>query len=410
MKKNYGRGFLSSYLSNGFKSVSSIVTSLFVDGESKQRERESASSIANIEKTCLLLGDQVDSIKKTLADVSEKDSALDVLRLALADLLEKNSKLECSIGQLRDRNEELSEGSFSYEKLNSINSIFSRNILPNMDATVQKLIKFGWSKDSSTLTFRDLLDSGFRVFSQNDEDGILLRLFSKIGETNKNILEIGSNCFGSDVGIPENLSTNLVINHGWNAAIFELDETECSRTVDFFARALDTKHFHDEKGGGGGYYSPRVYSGEVTPENIKEKLDLASLPKDLDLLIVDIDGGDFELIEALDELSPRVIVVEFEKRFRDRYSVKQTSGSFSSSWKQSGSVSLPAWEILLGSREYVLCSINRTCFNAFFVKKDVAKGNIEPISSAQAFDFHPIFSAQPEEFWYEPDETWEKVV
>jgi hypothetical protein len=53
----------------------------------------------------------------------------------------------------------------------------------------------------------DLNDTGFRIFSQNDEDGILLFIFSVIGTTNKQCVEI--RC-GNGL---ENNTSNLIINH-----------------------------------------------------------------------------------------------------------------------------------------------------------------------------------------------------
>jgi hypothetical protein len=96
----------------------------------------------------------------------------------------------------------------------ALNPHFRRNFLPNDDSAVQKNLVATWKLGApGVLNHSELIESGFRVFSQNDEDGILLRLFSHIGHTNRYVIEIGSNCSGSDVGIPENLSTNLIVNH-----------------------------------------------------------------------------------------------------------------------------------------------------------------------------------------------------
>src|SRR5688572_17450844 len=52
-------------------------------------------------------------------------------------------------------------------------------------------------------------DVGFKVYSQFEEDGILLYIFSLIGTTNKRVVEI---CAGDGT---ECMAANLVINHGW---------------------------------------------------------------------------------------------------------------------------------------------------------------------------------------------------
>src|ERR1700733_14484054 len=58
---------------------------------------------------------------------------------------------------------------------------------------------------------------GFKCYSQNSEDGILLYIFSLIGTTNKVVVEI---CAGAGV---ECNAANLIINHGWTGILFDGD-------------------------------------------------------------------------------------------------------------------------------------------------------------------------------------------
>lgn len=290
------------------------------------------------------------------------------------------------------------------------NPHFSRNFLPNDHAALQKSLIATWRLHSSgVIDHRELADSGFRVFSQNDEDGILLRLFAHIGQTNRCVIEIGSNCSGSDVGIPENLSANLIINHGWHGVIFEVEPTECDRMRYFFARDHATRHFHWMHEGENSYFSPLIIPQAISPQNVDDAL-AASPTSEPDLLAIDIDGGDYAVVERLSVVRPRVLVVEFEKRFRERHSVVQFDpASFNRRWNQSGSASLAAWEKLLGAKGYRLCAIGACGFNAFFVRGDVVAGRLRPCSAAEAFDSHPVLSAQGEDFWLAPDESWQHV-
>lgn len=292
-----------------------------------------------------------------------------------------------------------------------VNPHFNRNFLPNDDSAVQKNLIATWQLMAlKTLGHKELVDSGFRVFSQNDEDGILLRLFTHIGCTNRYVVEIGSNCSGSVVDIPENLSTNLIVNHGWHGTVFEMDHVECEKMRHFFAQALATRHFHWDRDGVNIYYSPIIVPVAVDGDNIDLLLMEANREPEPDLLIIDIDGGDFKVAQGITTIKPRVIVVEFEKRFQEHYSVVQFDRhDFSQRWSQSGSVSLPAWIKHLESRGYVLCAIGNCGFNAFFVRSDVALGKVVPLTAADAFASHPIFSALPDDFWLAPDETWDEI-
>lgn len=312
--------------------------------------------------------------------------------------------------QLKNMEERWDQG-FSAGQLAMLTPRLRRNFLPSDDAAMHKHLMVTWRAEAdSTLTYKDLLESGFRVFSQNDEDGVLLRIFSHIGQTNQYVIEIGSNCSGSDLGIPENLSTNLIVNHGWHGAIFEIDQTECDRTRYFFARDYATKHFHVTTNGQHGYFSPLIIQQAISPENIDQVLQDAHNEPEPDLMVIDIDGGDYAVMRSMSAVRPRVLVIEFEKRFRDRHCVVQLdSTQFSKKWAQSGAASLPAWEKLLTSRGYTLCAIGSCGFNAFFVRSDIATDKFSPLTSGAAFDTHPILSKVPEDFWLSPDETWQPV-
>ncbi len=61
------------------------------------------------------------------------------------------------------------------------------------------------------LPLPELWQTEFRCFSQNGEDGILLYLFTILGITNKQAIEM---CSGD--GTECNLA-NLIINHGWSS-------------------------------------------------------------------------------------------------------------------------------------------------------------------------------------------------
>src|SRR5579875_1056842 len=77
-------------------------------------------------------------------------------------------------------------------------------------------------------------DAGLRCFSQSDEDGLLLYIFSLVGTTNKRVVEI---CAGD--GIECNAS-NLIINHGWSGLLFDGDDKNIATGRRFYARCRDT--------------------------------------------------------------------------------------------------------------------------------------------------------------------------
>lgn len=64
---------------------------------------------------------------------------------------------------------------------------------------------------------------GFRAFSQNEEDGILLYIFSLIGTTNRKAVEIGAGN-GTECN-----TANLIVNHGWTALLVDGNEANVRR-------------------------------------------------------------------------------------------------------------------------------------------------------------------------------------
>ena len=346
-------------------------------------------------------GRSVSQIGSDVRQVQER------LELVIADAQGRSvSQIGSDVRQVQER----LELGLSDAQLARLMPRLRRNFLPNDNAVAQKQLAETWKAARvSPCAYRDLLESGFRVFSQNDEDGILLRIFSHIGVTNQYVIEIGSNCSDSDVGIPENLSTNLIVNHGWHSLIVEVDPDECQRMRYFFARDFSTKHFHILFNDCNGYFSPIIAQQEINSENIDQVLLGFHDESEPDLMVIDIDGGDFEVIRAMKSVRPRVLVVEFEKRFGYRHCVVQFDKSeFSARWPQSGAASLAAWDKLLNSRGYTLCAVGTCGFNAFYVRSDMA-GRFLGVSLEQAFKEHPILSKVPEEFWILPDNSWETV-
>ena len=76
--------------------------------------------------------------------------------------------------------------------------------------------------------FSNINEAGFKVFSQTDEDGILLYIFSIIGTTNKRSVEI---CAGDGI---ECNTANLIINHGWNGLLLDGDEALVRTGIDYY--------------------------------------------------------------------------------------------------------------------------------------------------------------------------------
>ena len=208
-----------------------------------------------------------------------------------------------------------------------------------------------------------------KVYSQNGEDGILLYLFSKIDSTNRFAVEFG-------VGdATECNSLNLLVNWGWRGTLLDCD-TEKTRTAhSFLERKLN-----------GRSSDVVVVNSLITRENIDELLIEHCPETGPDLLSIDTDGNDYWLWKSLSRLRPRVVVIEYNAAFGaertiavpyellfDRYQKHPSGLCFGASLK--------ALEKLGEEKGYALVGCDSNGVNAFFVRRDVARGRIKALPS-----------------------------
>ena len=131
----------------------------------------------------------------------------------------------------------------------------------------------------------------YQVFSQNGEDGIIREIFKRIGVTNKYFIE-----FGVENGMENN--THFLLNDGWSGLWIEGDKNNFeSININFnFLTSKDKLKIRNEF---------------VTRDNIEKIFSSSGVPKEIDLLSIDIDGNDYWIWSAIENYSPRVVVTEY---------------------------------------------------------------------------------------------------
>jgi hypothetical protein len=285
----------------------------------------------------------------------------------------------------------------------TFDAVHSQMLLNEVSATsqaVQRLLFHAqrqWPADKDTLG--RLLDSGFRCFSQNDEDGILLHIFSLAGTTNKKVVEI---CAGDCI---ECNAANLIINHGWTGLLFDGSEQNIALGKRFYLRCRDTF-----------FYPPTLVHAWITAENVNDLVAERGFTGDIDLLSLDLDGMDFWVWKALTCIRPRVVVLEFNSRWGPQASVTLP---YKSDYRLDmnrhpwcSGASLGAFVKLGRERGYRLVGIHRLGVNAFFVRSDVAVDSLPEVTSVACFQRSPILRTWSQE-WLPPREErpeWYDVV
>jgi hypothetical protein len=133
-----------------------------------------------------------------------------------------------------------------------------------------------------------LLAHRHNVFSQFGEDGIIEAIFGAIGETTRWCCE-----FGAWDGLHLS-NTRRLVDAGWHAVLIEADPhkfAELRQNNASNPRVTPVRAMVDSEGN----RLEGILAGAGAPE--------------LDLLVIDIDGPDYEIFESL-EIRPRVICVE----------------------------------------------------------------------------------------------------
>ncbi|MDQ3773045.1 MAG: hypothetical protein M3461_00945, partial [Pseudomonadota bacterium] len=115
----------------------------------------------------------------------------------------------------------------------------------------------------------------------------------------------------------------------------------------------------------------RTLQSFVTPQNVLDLFRSADVPKDLELLAIDIDGGDYWVWRALTDYVPRIVVIEYNPELpADERLVVPSDYS---GWDGSDyfGASIGALAALGDSKGYRLVHTDLTGANAFFVRRDL---------------------------------------
>ncbi len=213
---------------------------------------------------------------------------------------------------------------------------------------------------------------GFRAFSQFDEDGILLYLFSLLSVAHKTSVEI---CAG--VGYECN-TANLIINHAWDGLLVDGNPENVQVARAFYKKYPDTF-----------WRPPTILHAWVDAETINDRISENGFTGEIDLLSLDMDGVDFWIWKAITCVNPRVVVLEFNDCIPADVSVAVPyDRSFMCSDEKPGylNASLAAWVKLGREKGYRLVGSNRNAVNAFFVRNDLRPDLVPEVSAASCLN------------------------
>jgi hypothetical protein len=213
-----------------------------------------------------------------------------------------------------------------------------------------------------------LVRYGYKVYSQNDEDGIIAEIFRRIGTTSRTFVE-----FGVETGVECNTAKLLV--DGWRGLWIEANPQSVAAIRGNFASLIADGRLS-------------VVESRVTAENINALIAQSGLGNEIDLLSIDIDFNDYWIWKAIDAVNPRVVVIEYNATLRPPMSLVVPYRP-ETQWDGSNyyGASLEALVKLGAEKNYRIVGCSIAGVNAFFVRADLAGDRfLEPATAQEHYE------------------------
>lgn len=236
--------------------------------------------------------------------------------------------------------------------------------------------------------FADGETDEFQVFSQNGEDGILLRILSQLTGLSRTFVEIG---------IEEGLECNSAILGfvlGWDGLMVDGEAGKAEAAKRLVGRMLIGRLNRIE-----------VRNAFVTAETVNDIVGNGPLS----VLSIDVDGMDYWIWNALRDAEPDVVIIEYnaslgpEEAVTVPYEAQFSCERAHPSCYYHGA-SLAALEKLGFAKGYSLVAVDSAGVNAFFVRDAVRPASLLPQKAASIFRPHRMRLRKHTE-----QEQWEMI-
>lgn len=215
-------------------------------------------------------------------------------------------------------------------------------------------------------------ETGFRVFSQFDEDGVLLFLLAAGGLNSRRFLDLGA----GDCVHASNCA-NLALNLGFDGLFVDANAAEIEYGARFYGRHPDTRE-----------RPPVFVTSFITRENLNDLVANAGFQGEIDVLSIDVDGNDYWFWDALECVQPRLVVIEghTEMGHEDYVAPYETQFDHRTTPAETRIGASPAALIRLGSHVgYRLVGANLYGFNLCFARNDVGAEILPAVTLDELF-------------------------
>lgn len=214
----------------------------------------------------------------------------------------------------------------------------------------------------------DINEAEFKVFSQWGDDGIIQFLINYLEIEHKTFIEFGVENY------TESNTRFLLINNNWKGLIFDASEENMLqvKSSDIYWK-----------------YQLTAQQSFITKENINDLISSNNFKCEIGILVVDIDGNDYWVWQAIDCVQPIIVIVEYNSLFGIERAISipykadftRKNAHFSNLYY---GASLPALCHLAEQKGYIFIGCNSNGNNAYFIRKDKAK-NLKEVEVAKGY-------------------------
>jgi hypothetical protein len=244
---------------------------------------------------------------------------------------------------------------------------FPRTMLDRLELIQHSLGRIE-ARQTAAVSPGDLEASEFKVSSQWGEDGIIEHLLRHVPIERKIFVEFGVQDY------QEANTRFLLVNRNWSGLVIDGAE----ENIGFIRR--DDIYWR---------FNLKSECAFINRNNINTIISKHGITGDIGILSIDIDGNDYWVWEAIDCISPRVVITEYNALFGPSAPVSipydenfmRTRAHYSNLY---WGCSLAALESLGQRKGYVLVGCNSAGNNAFFVRRDMI-GTLPARKTAEAF-------------------------
>lgn len=258
---------------------------------------------------------------------------------------------------------------FSKKALLKIRQLFSQlNELGGRIEDLQQSVGRVEMRQLESLASMNIRDNEFKVSSQNGEDGIIQFLIRNIHIENKIFVEFGVHNY------KESNTRFLLQNDNWAGLVIDgsQDNIDSIKSDSIYWR-----------------HNLKAECAFIDKDNIDWLIRNNGVYGNIGILSVDIDGNDYWIWQAIECISPSIVVCEYNSLFGAKSKVtipydKEFSDKQSHYSRLYWGASVGAFHNLAQQKGYSLVGSNAMGNNIFFVKNDLV-GDVPSLTPEQAY-------------------------